>query len=156
MHRHIFSLVGLLLTISTAAADADQSRPQTPTRPARQHEARSATAMAAVAVANARLAAIIDQGGVVIRSKGVQSVTNPFIGTYCIRPTSASGVNPRNVVPVLTVDFDGTSYNEAMAQYSDVGTDCPAGTIEVLTFDDRNHDAFYLDSNRVGFTIVVN
>ena len=43
MHRHIFSFVGLLLTISTAAADADQSRPQPPTRPARQHEARSAT-----------------------------------------------------------------------------------------------------------------
>jgi hypothetical protein len=144
-----------LFAVSGAVSVAEGQPPQ---RVHQQRDVGNATTSAAAAVAssNARLAAVIARGGAIVRSKGVQSVSNPFIGTYCIRPTAASGVSPRNVVPVVTVDYDRSVYNEVMAQYSDTGLDCPSGTVEVLTFDDRNLDAAYFDSNLVGFTIVVN
>ena len=154
------SAILITMSVSGLAASPNVPTPGEPPHRSAQHRDQvgvSSPASAAVAASsNARLAAVIRQGGSIIRSKGVQSVTNPFFGTYCVRPTAASGVNPRTIVPVITVDYDRSTFNEVMAQYSDVGPDCPLGTIEVLTFDDRNLDAIYFDSNSVGFTIVVN
>ena len=156
----LVSVILLAMSVSGLAGSTKVlAEGQLPHRPDQQRDkvGVSSTATAPVAASsNAGLAAVIGQGGSIIRNKGVQSVTNPFIGTYCVRPTVASGVNPRSIVPVITVDYDRSTYNEVMAQYSDLGPDCPLGTIEVLTFDDRNLDAFYFDSNLVGFTIVVN
>lgn len=148
-------LSAALLAISGSAWAASTTLPA---RPHQQRETsiKAAAPAPAAASSTARLAAVVAHGGAIIRSKGVASISNPYIGTYCIRPTAASGVNPRNIVPVVTVDYDRSAYNEVTAQYSDTGLDCPTGTIEVLTFDDRNHDAFYFDSNQVGFTIVIN
>ncbi len=153
----LVALVSAIVLAASGSGLAD-STGQLPHRPNQQRDTgvNSDAAAPVVASSNARLAAVIGHGGVIIRNKGVQSVSNPYIGTYCIKPTVASGVNPRNIVPVLTVDYDRSAYNEVMAQYSDIGLDCPSGTIEVLTFDDRNYDAAYFDSNLVGFTIVVN
>lgn len=158
MSRHVTSaLVAMSVALAACSAQAAPQRPSPQERPTRHHQTTASITPHAIggAASNARLAAIIDAGGSVVRSKGVQSVTHPYVGAYCIRPSSTSGVNAGNIVPSVSVDYDGSAFNEAMAQYSDAGADCPLGTIEVLTFGDGDHNAVYADSDGVGFTIVV-
>jgi hypothetical protein len=112
-------------------------------------------ALGGVSAPYARLAAVIDQGGGVVRSKGVAQVTRPGTGRYCIRPAASANINVNTIVPSVTVDWSNSSYNEVLAQYRSAGAGCPGGTIAIVTFADVNLDGRYSPSNEVAYTIVV-
>ncbi len=106
------------------------------------------------AQSTARLAALIGQHGVVIRSKNVASVTNPAIGITCIKPAAGSGIAIGRIVPSVNVEWGWSSGNDLVAYYFSnepvFFTDCPRGSIEVRTYDFAGNL-----SSRVAFTIVV-
>jgi len=114
-----------------------------------------ANAIGGAIAPNARLAAVIDPSPNVgvVRSKGVVAVSHTQRGIYCITP--ASGIDPRNSVPVVSVDYSGSSNNNVTAQVRTVAANCAAGRFEVITFADPNSTGAYFTSNLVGFTIVV-
>jgi hypothetical protein len=65
---------------------------------------------------------------VALRQKGVAAVTNPVEGSFCVRPTHASGVDLGRAIPLVTIhDFTvpGTT-----VRFRTPRDDCPAGTIE--------------------------
>ena len=84
------------------------------------------------------------------RGKGVTSVTNPQDGTFCIR-SGLSGFHPSRVFPVVSVDYSLSEQNTSMAQWRSNRPFCPAGTIEIHTFDSQTG----LDDNTVSFTVVI-
>lgn len=101
----------------------------------------------------ARLTALVAPGGVLIRSKGVASVTNPSTGITCIKPSSAL-VNIGRIVPAVTVEWGWSFGNNLVAYYfsnePSFFTDCPARNIEVRTYNFAGNL-----SSAVAFTIVV-
>jgi hypothetical protein len=157
------SLAALVAVVASSVSFAAEPLKRSPGAPQRQDGARTATtttgpvAPSAIggASSTARLAALVDQGGGVIRSKGVSSVSNPSLGLYCIRPRSDSGIVVNQIIPSVTVDYSNSSVVESMAQYRSSGVGCSSGTIAVVTFADINLDGRYGASDSVAFTIVV-
>jgi hypothetical protein len=102
----------------------------------------------------ARMIAFVDGnpvGRVVKRSLGVQTVTNPRPGRFCVRPTEASGVSPANTVPIVATEYIGTSGFDGLAQWNASRQGCPAGTFSINAFDASEGTPL----NDVAFTIVV-
>jgi hypothetical protein len=104
---------------------------------------------------NARLAALIRPPGVLVLNKGVDKVTSPANGIYCILPTAASGINPTTAVPNVSVDFFYSKFNEVTVQTAHGGSPCGKARIAVYTFADVNLTGRYSFSNQVGFNITV-
>jgi len=102
----------------------------------------------------ARLTALIAPGGNLIRSKNVAAVTNPGVGITCIKPTAGKGIGIGRIVPAVSVEWGWSIGNDLAAYYfsnePSFFTDCPAGYIEVRTYDFSGNL-----SDRVAFTIVV-
>ncbi len=113
--------------------------------------ATKAAAVGGASAPNARLAAFVNQGGAVNRSKGVAAVTHPSPGLYCIRPSGTLNVN--KVVPSVSVDWSTSLGDALMAQWRSSGIGCSAGRIAVLTLD--GEDGSFDLSDQVSFTIVV-
>ena len=103
---------------------------------------------------SARLTALIAPGGNLIRSKNVANVTNPSTGITCIKPTPGKGIGIGRIVPAVSVEWGWSIGNDLVAFYFSnepiFFTDCPAGYIEVRTYDFGGNL-----SDRVAFTIVV-
>ena len=101
-----------------------------------------------------RVAVYVDGTGpgtyTVPRVKGVSAVTNPVDGTFCIRPT-VSGFRPRHVFPVVTVDYSLSEVNGTTAQWRSGRPFCPAGTIEIVTYDVTTG----VMNNTTAFTVVI-
>ena len=89
-------------------------------------------------------------GFAILRAKGVISVSNPQPGVFCIRPVAA--IAPSRVVPNVSTDFYSTGGFDTFAQWNSGRTSCPAGRIQVNTFDASSTAAF----NDVAFTVTVN
>ena len=110
-------------------------------------------------IANApsmRMVAVVRSPDAVIAiSKGVESVTRPATGVYCIKPDPALGINPKRTIALVSVEYFYSQLNEVMAQWARLGHDCGDDKFGVYTLADRNANAFYSFSNLVGFTIVV-
>ncbi len=101
---------------------------------------------------NARIAAVVQSGGAVVRSKGIAAVTHPSTGVYCIDP-AASTFAVGKAVPVLSVDWSTSLGDALMAHWRSAGVGCPSGWFAVLTFD--GEDGSFDLSNGVSFTFVV-
>ena len=103
----------------------------------------------------ARLVVFVDgnnpRSRVIKRSLGVQQVTNPVPGRFCINPTDASGVSPGNTVPTVATEYIGTSGFDGFAQWNSSRQGCPVGTFTVNTFDASEGTPL----NDVAFTFVV-
>jgi hypothetical protein len=106
-----------------------------------------------------RLAGLIRNDGVILRNKGIASVTKPARGVFCVKPTAASGVTPSNAVVQVTVDWSRTQFNEAMVQWASIpslqGSWCSTSKIEIHTLIDSQLDARYAHSDLVAFSIIV-
>jgi hypothetical protein len=111
-----------------------------------------ATAIGGAAAPNARIAAFVQAGGSVVRSKGIAAVTHPSTGLYCLDPSSST-FNVSKIVPSLSVDWSTSLGDALMAHYRSAGVGCPTGWIAVLTMD--GEDGSFDPSNGVSFTIVV-
>lgn len=102
---------------------------------------------------NARLAALIDQAGGVVRSKGVRAIQHPEPGVFCIRPKGSANIDVTRVVPSVTVDWSNSSGDALMAFYRSSGFGCSANRITVLTV--RGEDGTFDVEDGVAFTVVV-
>ena len=111
----------------------------------------SARGVGGAAAPNARIAAFVQAGGSVVRSKGVAGVGHPSTGLYCINPNFTLNVN--KAIPLLSVDWSTSSGDALMAQWRSAGVGCPAGRFAVLTFD--GEDGSFDLSDAVSFTFVV-
>ena len=104
---------------------------------------------------NARLAALILRDLTIQRNKNVNRVRRLAVGVYCIRPTAASGVDPRNNIVVLTPEYYFSLYNEVKVQWASRRNGCNADEVGVYTMADANLDGIYTFSNAVSFSIIV-
>jgi hypothetical protein len=109
-------------------------------------------ALGGVSAPNARIAAFVQAGGAVVRSKGIAAVTHPSTGLYCLDPKSDT-IDVNRIVPSLSVDWSMSLGDALMAEWRSAGIGCPAGWIAVLTFD--GEDGTFDLSDSVSFTIVV-
>ncbi|MGO8988275.1 MAG: hypothetical protein ACLQHW_05285 [bacterium] len=100
---------------------------------------------------HARLVALIGPGGTVVRAYGVKAVTHPATGIYCIKPSGTWKV--AQVAPAVTVEWGYSSGSALLAYYFAEAEDCPAGNIEVLTYNFGSGAPDAEDT--VAFTIVV-
>lgn len=106
------------------------------------------------ATGNARIMALIQPGGGLLRAKGVASVTNPLTGFYCLRPSSTT-IDLATVVPVASVDYSVTSLEDAIVQIRSNRTVCTGRALEFVTLDRRAGGTSYRLSRAVQFSVVV-
>jgi hypothetical protein len=68
-----------------------------------------------------------------LNSRGFSSVSNPVPGEFCLVPTfDWTGVK---TAPVVSTDWSNSFGNPNQAQWRSSGAGCPAGQIDVLTFN---------------------
>ena len=101
----------------------------------------------------ARLVAVVDRDGSVIRSKGVKSVGNPEPGIYCIRPSKTAKIKFGRYVPSVSVEWGNSSGDGLLAQWHANAGHCSAKRIEVHTFN--GDDGSWDPDGNVAFTVVV-
>jgi hypothetical protein len=82
--------------------------------------------------------ALISVSGVVSRSSGGVSVTNPNAGVFCV---TVAGVDPTTSVATVTADYahdatvaSGTAAPQAVVEFDSNVTFCPTTAFEVRTF----------------------
>ncbi len=139
------------LSLVAGAAMAQEKNP-----PRAKDQAQAAAApKAAAAAPNARLAALVQAGGNLIRHKNVQGIARPQTGIYCIRPMAAAGIVPGNSIVILTPEYFYSELNEVKVQWASRGSPCGTDRIAVYTLADFNLDGRYTFSNDVGFSILV-
>jgi hypothetical protein len=112
----------------------------------------TAQAIGGAVAPNARIAAFVQAGGAVVRSKGIAAVTHPSAGAYCIDPT-ASTFDVTKAIPTLSVDWSTSLGDALLAEWRSSGIGCPAGWFSVLTFD--GEDGTFDLSDSVSFTFYV-
>ena len=144
------SVLGLTLTGAIFASAANNNSGTEPNGPALEGPEAVALAVA-TAGGNARLVALIDQGGTIIRSAGVHKVTHPVTGVYCIKPKGTWAVT--KVVPAVSAEFGYSNGESLLAYYYSAALDCPDKNIEVRTYDFSSGTS--IASDHVAFTIVV-
>jgi hypothetical protein len=88
----------------------------------------------------ARAYGLIQTNVTVSRSKNITGVTNPSTGTFCL--TLGGGIDPSTAAAVVTPDYEtdatgfGPNKTQAFAEVRSINdVNCPAGTLEVITFD---------------------
>jgi uncharacterized protein YbjT (DUF2867 family) len=102
----------------------------------------------------ARLALVLDANETVgithiHQNKGVQSVTNPATGIFCVKAAPSAGIRAGRAVPTVTVEWNFSANDQTVVQWNAVRQICGAGTFEVRGFDTGG------DQNNVGFTMVI-
>lgn len=102
-----------------------------------------------------RLAALIRQYGVIIRNKGVSSVTRIDTGVYCILPLASTGIKPATAIVIVSPEYFYSALNEVTVQWASTQSGCPSNRIGVYTFADLDANGIYSFSNLVGFSIIV-
>ena len=103
---------------------------------------------------NARVAYFYSRGFDPARSKNVASFTNPSTGIYCITPSVL--VNLTKDYPMVSIEW-GSSLGEALLAFWQnvaVFTDCPAGALEVQTWD-FNGGGSPVPSANVAFDFII-
>lgn len=170
MRKKILVLIGVLagLAVGAGGALAAQSGggvTKPPDRIAVGHA--GAEAIGGGSASSARMAALINGSQFapgpppnfgVVRSVGVQSVSNPQAGLFCVRPDP--GVIPPSqiskLIPTVAATFVGSAQFQVWAQYvSPRPGPCQVGTIGVRTFSADESGNLDNDDNDVAFTIVV-
>ncbi len=141
-------LAGAVLAffLSAVVAARDPQRPRAGEEP-------GSTASAAEA-SGARLAALVDAGGKIVRQKGVRSVKRVDKGSYCIRPSASSGVSIRKAVVAVSPEYFHSGLTEIQVQWASKGA-CSTKQIGVYTNADPEGDGTYAPSNEVAFSIIV-
>jgi hypothetical protein len=71
------------------------------------------------------------------RSKNVSAFTNPAAGEYCITPSIA--LNFSKIYPHVTVEYEASAGAALSAFWANESSDCPEGSLTVLTFDDSGN-----------------
>ncbi len=137
-------LLGLVLGgAATAVAGGRANDPEAqPERPVIQASAPAA-----------RLAAQVAPVGVLLRKRGLASVSHPQVGAFCFVPKPSTHVDVERVVAVATVEYGESSGVANLVQIYAGAADCEPGAIEVLTFSDTGSG--FEPSDSVAFNLLV-
>jgi len=151
----LVSTVALTLTTTTFADQTKDDLQSSQIKNLKAPTMRTLSPRALVS-SNARLALLCQANDDCI-GKNVANITMPDIGINCIKPSFAARLgNLQNIVPAVSAEW-GTSAEDAsdelLVYYKRSASDCPAGTIEVMTYD-GNHGSPIL-SDGVSFTLIV-
>ncbi len=139
----VFALGAIAVSSMVATGAARRNAPSASTH----------RALGGANVKYARIAAVVDQGGAVIRSKGISGVTHPDVGIYCVAVKDTS-LKVRQFVPMVTVEWGNSSGDDLMANYYADGADCPAKNVEIQTFSEPTAGTWDV-SDSVAFAVVV-
>lgn len=145
----LFLLSTLMATVPMVSASGEERHP-------RRAPTLSAQAFGGVSAPYVRMAAVVDSGSGMVRSKGVSALRNPATGVYCVRSSSLTSATLATVVPMVTVDYTGSSRAGALAQFRDrssSGNPCLSTEIAVMTYGLVNGAFVRVDD--VGFTLLV-
>ena len=142
----VFGVVALLLSCSAVGA-------------AERYKAgaknQDQTVRKVVPAPNARMVALIRPGPVIVRHKGARSVTRIARGVYCIRPLASTGINPRDSVALVSVEYFNSRLSEVKVQWAQTAHGCGGDRFGVYTLSDPSATGLYDFSNDVGFVIYV-
>jgi hypothetical protein len=138
----VVASVGMLASAGTARADSNNAQNK-------QALAKAPIASSIASCRYARVCAFVDQGGAIVRSKNVISVTRHSTGSYCIYPKPGI-VDTSRIIPAVTVEWGRSYGSDLLAFYRDGTYDCPLGSIQVLTYDLKGNRI-----DRVAFVISV-
>ena len=100
----------------------------------------------------ARIAAVVQSGGAVVRSKGIKAVSHPSTGIYCLAVKDPT-IKVKQLVPQATPEWGHSSGYDLNAQYYAAGADCPSRNIEIMTFNEPSAGTWDF-SDSVGFTMI--
>jgi len=168
----LFVIVGIVagLAVGASGALATRAGVDAHVKPATDTiglSNRGTEAIGGASTSEARMAALIN-GSVfapgpppnfgVVRSVGVENVTNPEEGTFCIKPDPsiipASQIS--KLIPTVTASYVGSAEFQVFAQYvSPRPNVCQVGTVAVTTFSADSGGNLDTADNDVAFTIVV-
>jgi hypothetical protein len=158
MRRVVMAGAALLLVAGGVGAGVAMASSGTPNGKYASAAAEAAHAEGNIPVdtdGNARVVVFVDGNNprtrIIKRSVGVQSVTNPVPGRFCLRPTPGSGVDTANAVPTVSTEYIGTSGFDGFAQWNSSRQGCPQGTFTINTFD----ASLGTPLNDVAFTVVI-
>ena len=152
--RILAMAAGLAFACSAASAQQQAPGERESASPNAERAVGAASAGVDAQAPNARLTALVDSGGRVVRSTNVDYVTNPRPGVYCIRPETRLNLN--RMIAVVSVEFFYSRFSEALVQWrSDPGFFCPDEHIEVYTLGDPNLNGSYVRTDGIAFTILV-
>jgi len=103
---------------------------------------------------NAKVAYFYSRGFAAARYKNVSAFSNPSTGVYCITPSVA--INTAKDYPLVSIEWGSSLGSALLAFWRDVQTftDCPAGALEVQTFD-FNAGGSPVASGNVAFDLVI-
>jgi hypothetical protein len=92
------------------------------------------------------------------RTKNFTSVARIGLGTYCLTPDPAAGIDRDNVAVLVGLEAQLSQLpisNDVLQAYAyQDNTDCPGG-IEVVTVADPKPSAVTAGSNAVAFVVVI-
>ena len=102
----------------------------------------------------ARLALVVDVGDTlgithIHQNKGVQSVTNPATGIFCVKAAPSTGIRAGRAVPMVSTEWNFSANDQTVVQWNSNRQICTAGTFEVRSFDTGGQQ------NNAGFTMVI-
>jgi hypothetical protein len=106
----------------------------------------------AVKGSRARIVAVIESDGTVLRAAGVSEVTHPSTGIFCIKPSKPK-LDVTGLVPSVTPEWYHSSGYSLLAFFSTPNYACPTGYLEVQTYNFGSGTAVLSDT--VAFSIVV-
>jgi hypothetical protein len=87
-------------------------------------------------ITQAYMAAVIDQGAVVLHQKGLKSVTSPSTGIFCLTPSDKT-LKTKSTFPIVTIEWGDSLGSSLLAYYEYLAEDCPhpSSQYEVRTYD---------------------
>jgi hypothetical protein len=84
---------------------------------------------------NAKVAYFYSRGFDAARYKNVSAFSNPSTGIYCITPSVS--LNLAKIYPMVSIEWGASTGSALLAYWRDTNssTNCPAGALEVQTYD---------------------
>lgn len=159
MRRVAIALLAVLVGGALGAGMANATGGDTPKNPTAVPAAVGELSANAPGV---RVAAAIDGNAstgsfAVLYSKGVQTVTNPVGGVYCVKIDPSVNIPAgANLVAAITVDWNHSPGNDSSAQWGQLHANCPGSRwIEVHTFNSDQHGGSPFPDNAVAFSLIV-
>jgi hypothetical protein len=77
--------------------------------------------------------AVVDNGGTILSQQLIASISHPQTGVYCITPDAS--IDASTAVTMISVEWYHSSGFDLLAQVCLPVDVCPAGTLEVKTYD---------------------
>jgi hypothetical protein len=87
-----------------------------------------------------------------VRAKGFKSVTSPSPGIYCLRLKDKT-LKVGQLTPMVSTEWGNSGGYDLLVQVYRAASDCPARSIEVMTFNEAGGSWEFYDN--ISFYVMV-